>query len=509
MEKRLLFALVLSVLIMLGWSAIVARVSPPKPQVAISPSENPGAEASRAPVLSPAVPASAPEPESSPKVTVALLPLVEIRILEDAAAIQEVIFPKYQHSAFFLGKALLLEGLEPKFKMQSNALPDQPVFVYRDEKQEIIKKFNFNKANYSIDLEILFHNLSTKQVVFKPEVSAGILDFSGDPNEARFKDVTIAQLGKSVHNSGRNNASFEEVQFVALRDRYFCSIVQPLSGKYNGVITKISNHKSALSVQGQGELVLPNQTISQKFRIYLGPQDLKQINSVNPSFALVQYYGFFDVISHLLLQLLGFLAHLTHNWGVAIVLLSVIISFLLYPLSIKQMRSMKEMQILQPRIEALRNEYKNNPQRLNKEIMELYRVHKINPLSGCLPLVLQIPVFFALYQALIRSVELKGAQFLWIKDLAMPDRLFSLSGNLPVKEINLLPILMTLLMVVQQKFSMAKATGAVAEQQKMMSILMPGIFLLIFYNMPAGLVLYWLINSGVMLINQLQINRAK
>jgi YidC/Oxa1 family membrane protein insertase len=507
MEKRLLFALVLSVLIMLGWSAIVARIAPQKPPVAISPTENVASPVLQPPV-SPAVslPAAA-ELENAPKVAVAL-PLVEAKMIEESAAIQEVIFKKYQDYQFFLGQALALQDLESKFKQRPGDLPEQSVFVYRDDKQEITKKFLFNKSNYSIDLEILIHNLSTSRVTFKPQLVVGVLDFAGDPNEARFKDVTIAQSGKSLHNSGRGNASFEEIQFMALRDRYFCAVVQPLSGKYNGVVTKLSNQKSIVSLNSQGEVVLPNQTISQKFRIYLGPLDLKQINLVSPSFALVQYYGFFDPISHILLQLLGFFAHVTHNWGWAIILLSVVISLLLYPLSIKQMRSMKEMQALQPRIEALRNEYKNNPQRLNKEIMELYKAHKVNPFSGCLPLVLQIPVFFALYQSLIRSIELKGAHFLWIQDLSKPDHLFALPSNLPVKEINLLPILMTVLMAVQQKISMAKVTGAASEQQKMMSILMPGVFLLIFYNMPSGLVLYWLINSAVMLGNQFQINKA-
>ena len=152
------------------------------------------------------------------------------------------------------------------------------------------------------------------------------------------------------------------------------------------------------------------------------------------------------------------------------------------------MRSMKEMQALQPKIEALRVTYKDNPQKLNKEIMELYREHKVNPLGGCLPLLLQMPIFFALYQVLMRSVALRGANFMWIKDLSEPDRLFMLPFSLPIlgNELNILPILMTIGMFVQQKFTMAKASGEAAQQQKIMLIIMPLMFGVIFYRMPQG-----------------------
>jgi YidC/Oxa1 family membrane protein insertase len=247
----------------------------------------------------------------------------------------------------------------------------------------------------------------------------------------------------------------------------------------------------------------------QKFRIYLGPQDLKLINQANQEYTAVLYFGTFDFISHILIQILDWIYRLVHNWGWTIILFSIFISLLLYPLSLQQMRSMKQMQALQPKIEELRKVHKDNPQKLNKEMMDLYRIHKVNPLGGCLPLILQIPVFFALYQAMIRSIALKGAHFLWIRDLSQPDRLFAFTAIGPVKEINLLPILMTAIMLVQQKLSMSAVSGAVNEQQKIMTIIMPVMFLFIFYNMPAGLVLYWLINSSIMLVNQFKINRAR
>jgi len=177
----------------------------------------------------------------------------------------------------------------------------------------------------------------------------------------------------------------------------------------------------------------------------------------------------------------------------------------------KQMRSMKQMQALQPHVEELKKNYKDNPQRLNKEIMALYSQHKVNPLSGCLPLLLQMPIFFALYQVLMRSVVLKGASFLWIKDLSEPDRLFILPLTLPVlgNEINILPIVMAIGMFIQQKISTFSAGGVSASQQKIMLIVMPVMFGFIFYRMPAGLVLYWLVNSILMLIYQIRLNKSK
>lgn len=171
---------------------------------------------------------------------------------------------------------------------------------------------------------------------------------------------------------------------------------------------------------------------------------------------------------------------------------------------------MKEMQKLQPYIEELRKQHKDNPQKLNKEIMELYREHKVNPLGGCLPLILQMPIFFALYQALMRSVALKGAKFLWIKDLSEPDKLFLLPFPQPFDSLNILPILMMIGMFVQQKISApATASSSTAEQQKLMLLIMPLMFGFIFYSMPAGLVLYWFINSTLMLLYQLRISKRK
>ena len=213
-------------------------------------------------------------------------------------------------------------------------------------------------------------------------------------------------------------------------------------------------------------------------------------------------------IAKFLLSGLKFFYKYLHNWGLAVIVLSLAIWLALYPLTAKSLTSTKKMQSLQPKIEALRQQYKSDPQKLNKEIFGLYKINKINPLGGCLPLVLQMPIFFGLYQMLSRSQELKGAQFLWIKDLASTDKLYTFSFASGSKfDLNLLPILMMALMFFQQKISLKSTAGVSSEQQRMFATVFPIMFGVMFYNFPAGLVLYWAINSLLMFIQQLKINR--
>ncbi len=191
-------------------------------------------------------------------------------------------------------------------------------------------------------------------------------------------------------------------------------------------------------------------------------------------------------ITNLLWWTLKGFYRVTRNWGLAIVLLAVAFSLVFMPLTLKSYTAMKRLQAMQPEMKALQERYRDDPQRLNQELIMLYAKYKVNPLSGCLPLLLQLPVIFALYPLLLNTYELKGAGFLWIKDLSRPDVLFSV-GKL---EIHLLPILVALLMVIQQRTSTASAQG-----NQTMLWLFPVLFLFIFYNLPSGLVLFWLVMS--------------
>lgn len=430
---------------------------------------------------------------------------------ESQAAIKEVIFKSYKGYKFPLEYGFLLGDKDLVFKKQS-ILPDSVTFAHEDKDKKITKRFLFSKSSYDILLEIRIQNLSPASLDAALPLFLGLLDFSNNQGQGHFKDVAIATTDKVRHLNAHKDTVFNGLKFLGLRDRYFCAIVEPEKPDYyTGFIKKIKPQVSEIGLRSQELILGPHQEIEYKFHIYIGPQELKLINAIKPEWAGAINYGTFDFISQILLQLLEILYKLAHNWGVAIIILSILIYFMLYPLTLKQMRSMKKMQALQPLVEELRRNYKDNPQRLNKEIMALYSQHKINPLSGCLPLLLQMPIFFALYQALMRSVVLKGASFLWIRDLSEPDRLFTLPLSLPIlgNEVNILPIVMTVGMFIQQKISTLSSGSVSAEQQKLMMIIMPLMFGLIFYHMPAGLVLYWLINSILMLIYQVRLNQTK
>ncbi len=425
------------------------------------------------------------------------------------ADIVEVIFKKSLEHKLSLKNGFLSEG-KILFK-RGIVTKDQITFVHEGKDLRVVKKFYIPKDSYTIGLEITTQNLSSHPIELYSHVVLGKLDLSSSNPQVRYQDVFLGGREKTSHLSASKNFNENNIKFIGLRDQYFCAIIEPDNSNNNAYIKKINNQESEVGITGQEVELSPGKQIGHSYRIYLGPQKLKVINDINSEWAGIIYFGVFDFIAQLILQLLGLFYALVHNWGWAIIILSFAVYFLLFPLMLKQMRSMKEMQALQPKIEALRKEFKDNPQRLNKEMMELYKEHKVNPLGGCLPLLLQMPIFFALYQALMRSVDLRGASFLWIKDLSSPDQLFTFKTSLPFigDQFNLLPILMAIGMFVQQKVSSVKVTGEAAQQQKIMSIVMPVMFGVIFYRMPSGLVLYWFVNSTLMLLYQISMNRQK
>jgi YidC/Oxa1 family membrane protein insertase len=502
MEKRLIVAMALSLLVLLAWSALlpkpqyidnkeVASINPP---INTLPKEN-------APLF------MLPETLSTNLVNYEQ-DAFEVVFIEPVAAIKEVKFKSYQDCRFSLQRGFLIDDQSLSFN-QYHRGTNEISFIHTDASKKIVKTFKFSKPNYDTWLEITIQNLTSQPITFASPLVLGVLDFASRNTSARFQDIIIGNNNKPFHVTPRKNSEFNNVKFLALRDRYFCTIIELINDSNASYIKKIGAQNFEIGLQTKNQVILPGQQVQEIFHIYLGPQELQLINSINPNWSAVINYGTFDFISQILFQLLQFFYGLVHNWGWAIVILSIAIYLLIFPLTLKQMRSMKEMQAIQPQIEELRKLYKDSPQRLQKEQMELFRKHKVNPFGGCLPLLLQMPIFFALYQTLMRSVALKGASFLWIHDLSEPDKLFSLPFPKPFDSFNLLPILMMIGMFVQQKIStVATTSGSAAEQQKLMMIMMPLLFGFIFYSMPAGLVLYWFINSALMLLNQFYQSRS-
>lgn len=416
-----------------------------------------------------------------------------------SASLKKIIFAQYGNYAFHLEQGFNLAGQDLVFTLQELD-SQEAIFVYQDATRRITKHFDYSDPDYMISLDIKIENLSDQPLSYSSDMILGSIDLSSRGLDSRFREIFIKQPDRLLRLSpGKRTKIQYSGEFFGFRDRYFCAIVIPISFPETLKIIRSNNTESQLVLRGPMLNMLSNQTQQMQYKIYLGPQQTAVLKSFSQGAEQVIYYGFFDPIAKLLLNILRLFSRLVHNWGLAVIMLSLAIFFMLFPLTLKQLRSTKAMQHLQPKIEELRRLYKDNPQKMNKEVLELYRKNKTNPLGGCLPMIGQIPIFFSLYQGLMRSIELKGANFLWIKDLSQPDKLVS------SPEINILPILMAITMFLQQKFAMPPAAGPAGEQQRLMSYLFPVLFGFIFYKMPSGLVLYWFVNSLLMFVYQMKI----
>jgi YidC/Oxa1 family membrane protein insertase len=249
--------------------------------------------------------------------------------------------------------------------------------------------------------------------------------------------------------------------------------------------------------------VAPGATLKFDARLFAGPQDQDMLAAIQPGLNLVVDYGWLTIIAQPMFELLKWLHKMLGNWGLAIIALTVIIKAAFFPLSAASYKSMARMKKVTPRLTALRERYGSDRMKMNQAMMELYKEEKINPLGGCLPIVIQIPVFIALYWTLLASVEMRHAPFyLWITDLSAPDTLF---GTLPGLDmpVGLLPIIMAVSMFIQTKMN---PTPPDPIQAKMM-LIMPVVFSVFFFFFPAGLVLYWVVNNVLSIAQQWQITR--
>ncbi|OPX93913.1 MAG: Membrane protein insertase YidC [Syntrophorhabdus sp. PtaU1.Bin002] len=239
-------------------------------------------------------------------------------------------------------------------------------------------------------------------------------------------------------------------------------------------------------------------------RLYFGPKQADALKALNVNAQKVIDFGWFDIIAKPLVLGMNFSNKVTHNYGIDIILLTILIKIIFYPLTAKSYKSMKEMQKMQPVIMKLKEKYKDDRQKLNMEMMELYKQKGVNPMGGCLPMIIQIPVFFALYKALSGAIELRHAPFMfWINDLSAPEDLYTMTVAGFALPIRILPLVMGITQVIQQKMT---PTSVDPLQEKMM-LIMPIFFTFLFWGFPSGLVLYWLVNNVISIAQQYYINK--
>ena len=281
--------------------------------------------------------------------------------------------------------------------------------------------------------------------------------------------------------------------WIAMVQHYFASAWIPGDKFARDIYAgKIDNGLYRIGMQTPLGVVAPGSVVVEKARLFVGPQEEKVLETIAPGFELLKDYGYLTIIAKPIFWLLEKIHGFVGNWGWSIILLTILIKLVFFPLSAASYKSMARMKEVQPRLMAMKEQYKGDPQKLNQAMMEMYRKEKINPLGGCLPVLIQIPVFISLYWVLLSSVEMRGAPWiLWIHDLSVPDPYY------------ILPVIMAVSMFVQTKLN---PTPPDPIQAKVM-MYMPIVFSIMFFFFPAGLVLYWVVNNLLSIAQQWQINQ--
>ncbi len=411
-----------------------------------------------------------------------------------------------------------------KFLHEKEDLTQMIFKVTRQDRQKNLIEFTFEKpAEYRvtkryqirsnvpvIDLDILLENISSREKSFPLELQYGFqYEIKEHEPEATYEAVIFTDKLESANLGKIAKKGFlvsKEIGWAGFVRKHFTLLVKP-------DWKAISSQSYADQPVLRSNLILEPITLSPGTRaehrvmIYAGPQRYEVLKGLNLGFEDVLFRGFFGVFKIWLLLALKFCNQFTHNFGWAIILVTLALKAVFTPLTHMSFQSMKKMQALQPKLKSLQERYKGDPAKLNREMMGLYKRNRVNPMGGCLPMLLQIPIFIAFYQVLSDAVEIKGAPFIgWISDLSEPDRLFLFPASFPLigNSFNLLPLLMLGSMYWQQKLT--PQAGATPEQTKIMNF-MPLIFGFVFYSMPSGLVLYWFVNNVLSIIHQIFVKR--
>jgi YidC/Oxa1 family membrane protein insertase len=374
----------------------------------------------------------------------------------------------------------------------------------------IVREYRFTGDRYDFEVVEQVSNGSRETIRLRPgvalsqdfkgELAADSYTFTGAVVETR---GTIEQL--DLKKIGKGKIEKYPVSWAAADSKYFGLILLPEKPWTLEEIALAGETGIRMAVADAQVTLSPGDTVRSQARMFAGPKRSGLLKETGHGLEELIDYGWFAFLAKPLVWLMKASNRLTRNYGIDIILLTILIKVLFYPLTKKSMASMKKMQDLQPILVKLKEKYKDDTQRLNQETMNLYKTYKINPVSGCLPMLLQIPVFIALYKGLLVTIELRHAPFfLWINDLSAPEHLWDIAVAGYTIPIRLLPLLMGISMFVQQK--MTPSTGD-PNQQKIM-LLMPVIFTFMFWGFPTGLVIYWLANN-VLSIGQQMIHNAQ
>ncbi|PTX93125.1 hypothetical protein DB345_15975 [Spartobacteria bacterium LR76] len=553
MDRKAWIAVTISVLGLVGWYYYFGILNPPKPPVnppvaEASPTASPGS-ATPAPTATPA----AAEATSAPVIVARTESLSSLDssyvFTNDIGGIRHAILNLHlgendQPIALNGDSALPIGAIGDApgkawggFDMTLDQANGVATFTRKDGDVQITKRFYLpadegKKTNlYVVRLEVEFSNTGTSQAYRPPYfVSTGgaaPIHSTDLPTYTRFDwmhdwkfggiDVNWFNAGsipligiqthaaRDVYLESRN-----KVQWAAVASQYFCTIVsvpdfEAVSVGALRYSTQKANHTPVFGIEGAlgmpGINLQPGQKVTKTFTIYAGPKELSRLKKLGEKQDAVLNFGWFGFISEILLAAMNWLHGVLFNsFAAAIIVLTLIIKSLLWPIQNKATNEMRKMSLLAPKMNELKAKYPDDPQKMNEEVMKLYREYGVNPFSGCFPMLIQIPIFFGFYAMLGSAIELRNSSFLWVHDLSQPDTVFHVLGF----PINVLPIIMAGTMVWQM--AITPKTGDAMQQR--IFYFMPIIFLVFCYNYASGLALYWT-TQNIFSIVQLYLTRNK
>ena len=543
---RAFLAIIISFVILLGYQYFfVGFATPPAPTVTTT-EQKPEAAAEKAADILPQITTPQPAQQAIAEPQVASRPAREITVdselytavlTEDGGAIRSFVLKEHTETikADSAGKELVMTTPEQdfplKFSWGSAVATDllyesdkQEVSFGEDDKARLTMKaqagngleieriFTFDNKKYLIDLTVKVTNTSSQPLQGIAQLHQINSPFEG-PNAtsqflfsgpATFMNGALQEIKSKEFAEGAKTLQ-GKMDWAGYEGNYFLTAILPVEDAGASLTLQGTEALTTMQVAGNLDTLQPGVAKEYSYHIFYGPKKLNLLKEIGFNLDKAVNFGWFDVVAKPTLWLLNFFHSFTRNYGIAIILVTVLFKAIFWPITQKGMKSMKNMQKLQPKKVKIKEKYKGDPARMNQEVMSLYKTYKVNPLGGCLPMVLQIPVFFALYKVLLQCIELRHAPFmLWITDLSAPDRLW-IGFDLPyLGGIPVLTLLMGASMFFQQKLT---PTTADPTQAKIMMFL-PVIFTFMFLNFASGLVLYWFVNNLLAILQQYLINRG-
>jgi YidC/Oxa1 family membrane protein insertase len=537
-QMRLLLALVLSFLVFMLWNFFFGHESPPQQKSAPQLRQEAQKEEKSEPLVPAAPPSSvtmsslestaAPKSERPARQITVETPLYRAVLSEKGAGINSFRLNNYRATAEadsplmnLFPESSTLNGLLVGFSskgvdafenelFQASLDGDQlslsdgtreVVFSHRNESGlQIDKVYRFAADSYAIGFEVNVTNynsqpLSDSLIVALRNVYPPYKKSQAFEGPSALVNRSIEQI--PIDDIPKKNSLNGQIGWLALESRYFAISAIPLKDQAGAVrlASMPGNVVEAQYIEPEQTLA-PQNRYKHEYQLFFGPKSMNAVKQAGYDLSRIVDFGTFDIFAKPCLWLMNYLYTIIPNYGVAIIILTVLSKILLWPLGTKSYKSMSQMKKIQPLIKEIRDKYKNDRKKMNEEVMRLHRTYNINPLGGCLPMLVQIPVFFALYRMLDQAIELRHAPFLgWINDLSAPDRLFHFDFSIPFMEppfgIPVLTLIMGATMFWQQKMTPPAGDPT---QAKMM-LLMPVVFTFIFINFSSGLVLYWLVNN--------------